>query len=261
MLCRECLRRRGLFRGEDQIRPNEGQFLARIPSLLGQSIEHAANRGTDHPAGSPAGFEHFAEDDFFEYDLSWAPTVAYGTGIHDWYGIYSSVCQYGYRKGSSGFCDITNAGAGTPYDNFVSTKPSNAAIDWTQWHTIGQLWVPGNAGNYYQGYVQNFIDGVPANAGTGAFSPLSKTGWTHGTIDLTNLQNSPEAFSIIDQDHLMVILGAGVGQTLNVAYVHVWQPAGCGARHQQGQQTDGLSIGRFGGGFCRESGSWFRDTP
>jgi len=26
-----------------------------------------------------ASFEHFIEDDFFEYNITWAPTVAYGT--------------------------------------------------------------------------------------------------------------------------------------------------------------------------------------
>jgi hypothetical protein len=132
----------------------------------------------DQVAGQAGGYENFVEDDFFEYDNPGSPTTSYGTGIHDWYGPYPGICAYGYRAGQTGYCDIINAGQGTPYDNFITGKAGFPATDWTQFHTIGHLWVPGSAANGFQGYVENFIDGAPANAGTGAFSPLSKVGWT-----------------------------------------------------------------------------------
>jgi hypothetical protein len=217
----------GYFEARIKFDPTKVNFSQGFPSFWGQSIEHAANKGASHPEGTPAGFEHFAEDDFWEYDISWATQVAYGTAIHDWYGIYTSTCEYGYRTGQKGFCDITNAGAGTPYNNFVSTKPDNSTIDWTQWHTIGHLWVPGSAANSYQGYVQNFIDGIAAHAGAGTFAPLSKIGWSGVSYTFSTLENSPAAFSILDDDHLMVILGSGIGQALNVSYVKVWQIPSC----------------------------------
>jgi hypothetical protein len=183
--------------------------------------------GADHPSGTPSGFQHFIEDDFFEFDISWAPAIAYGTAIHDRYEIYSSLCQEGYRKGLPGFCDVTNNGMGTPYNNFVSTKQNNVPIDWTQWHIIGQLWVPGTAQNNAQGYVQNFIDGQPAYAGNGQFAPLSKTGWKGSKSAFIDPFNSTTAFSVLDSNHLMMILGSGAGQPFIVRYVKVWQIPGC----------------------------------
>jgi len=111
----------------------------------------------------------------------------------------------------------------------VSSKQNKAAIDWTQWHTVGQLWVPGGRRNYELGYVQNFIDGRPAFAydGTGKFTPLSKTGWEDLASSFIDPLNSSTAFSVLDQDHLMIILGTGPGQPFTVGYVKAWQIPGC----------------------------------
>ncbi len=229
-LCRASLRRRGLFRGEGQVRPNDGQFFARIPGFLGLFHRARGKSGGRSPCRAPAGFQHFIEDDFFEFDIGWASSIAYGTAIHDWYGIYSSTCQEGYRAGSPGFCDVTNNGVGTTYNNFVSTKRNKATIDWIQWHTVGQLWVPGSPQNRTPGYVRNFIDGQRAYSydGTGKFTPYSKAGW----VDLASPPfidplNSATAFSVLDSDHLMIILGTGPGQPFTVGYVKVWQIPGC----------------------------------
>ena len=215
------------FEAKIKFDPATVNFSQGFPAFWGFSIEHAANKGDDHPAGTPTGFQHFIEDDFFEFDISWASSIAYGTAIHDWYGIYASTCQEGYRKGSPGFCDVTNNGLGTPYNNFVSTKQNNVTIDWTQWHIIGQLWVPGRPYKRPEGYVQNFIDGQPAYAGDGKFTPLSKTGWKDVASAYIDPMNSPTAFSVLDSNHLMIILGSGLGQPFTVRYVKVWQIPGC----------------------------------
>ncbi|MGH6844210.1 MAG: hypothetical protein ACRECU_05725 [Methylocella sp.] len=217
------------FEAKIKFDPTTVNFSLGFPAFWGFSIEHAANMGADHPAGTPAGFQHFIEDDFFEFDIGWASPVAYGTAVHDWYGIYSSTCQEGYRAGSPGFCDVTNNGVGTAYNNFVSTKRNKATIDWTQWHTVGQLWVPGSSQNRTPGYVQNFIDGRRAYAydGTGKFTPLSKTGWDDLASPFIDPLHSSTAFSVLDRDHLMIILGSGTGQPFTVGYVKVWQIPGC----------------------------------
>ncbi|MGQ0444228.1 MAG: hypothetical protein ACT4O2_03635 [Beijerinckiaceae bacterium] len=215
------------FEAKIKFDPTSVNFSQGFPAFWGFSIEHAANKGADHPPGTQTGFQHFIEDDFFEYDISWASSTSYGTAIHDWYGIYTSTCQEGHRAGLPGFCDVTNNGVGTNYNNFVSAKQNNAAIDWTQWHTIGQLWVPGNSRNRAQGYVQNFIDGQAANAGAGTFAPLSKTGWKDAAAAFIDPLNSSTAFSVLDSNHLMIILGTGPGQPFTVGYVKVWQIPGC----------------------------------
>jgi hypothetical protein len=202
--------------------PTLVNFSNGYPSIWAESLEHATEKS--HPPETPASFEHFIEDDFFEYNITWAPTVAYGTAIHDWYGQYDTVCKYGYLAGKTGFCDITNSGAGTPYYNFVTGKPDGSVINWNLWHTISQLWVPGNAANNYRGYVQNFLDGVAMYAGAGAFSPLSKVGWSSNSPStFATLQNNEAAFSILDQQHLFIILGTGASQPFTIRFVHVWQ--------------------------------------
>jgi hypothetical protein len=217
------------FEAKIKFDPTTVNFSQGWPAFWGFSIEHAANLGADHPAGTPAGFQHFIEDAFFEYDINWAPSNSYGTALHDWYGIFTSTCQQGERAGLPGFCAISNDGVGTYYNNFVSTNRSYAAIDWTQWHTIGQLWVPGQL-LLLSGYVQNFIDGKPAYAygPSGKFAPLSKTGWVDNFLfPYINPFGSNTAFSVLDRSHLMIILGTGQGQAFTVGYVKVWQIPGC----------------------------------
>jgi hypothetical protein len=76
--------------------------------------------------------------------------------------------------------------------------------------------------------VQNFFDGVPSVAGAGAFSPLSKTGWDDSaSYTFATLPGSPAVFSILDQTHLVVILGSGPETPINVSSVKVWQLPGC----------------------------------
>ena len=75
--------------------------------------------------------------------------------------------------------------------------------------------------------MQNFIDGQPAYAGDGKFSPLSKTGWKDVASAFIDPMNSSTAFSVLDRDHLMIILGSGLGQPFTVGYVKVWQIPGC----------------------------------
>jgi hypothetical protein len=116
---------------------------------------------------------------------------------------------------------------GTPYNNFVSTKQNNATIDWTQWHTVGQLWVPGSFQNSNMGHVRNFIDGQPAFAGAGTFTPRSKTGLADTAFPYIEPLNSSTAFSVLDSDHLMIVLRTGLGQPFTVGYVKVWQIPGC----------------------------------
>jgi hypothetical protein len=194
----------------------------------------------DQVPGDPAMTEHFVEDDMFEFDISWASKVAWGTGVHDWGSIGTGTCNYGYRTGFGGYCDITNSDAtsGSPYWNFVSTLPGAQNIDWTQWHTIGQLWVPGTAANSYQGYVQNFIGGPESG---GMMIPLSEVQWTDPSSPIRNLASlqltppypvqppAPYAFSITDQQHMVMILGSGPKEPMQVASVEVWQNSNGGS--------------------------------
>lgn len=173
------------------------------PSFWSMSIEHIAQKNADQWAGHGAGYSHFIEDDFFEYvTASFAGPNSYGATMHDWYGIYNKTCPPGY-------CKINNTyGGGSFFKNAVIKTPTNT--DWAQFHIIGQLWVPSNGQS--KGYVQNYFDG----------KLMSTVSWVP-SISGTSPPSGDFTFSIMDQNHLVVILGTGINQPLHVDWVHIWQ--------------------------------------
>jgi len=174
------------------------------PSFWAMAIEHMALKGADQWVGQDVRYSHFIEDDFFEYDTeSFAGSNTYGAAMHDWFGIYKRTCP-------KGFCNINNtAGGGSVFQNAVIKVPSKT--DWTQYHTIGQLWVPGSA-NKGTGYMQNYFDGLLVSTVT----------WIDSGAGVPPPTGS-FAFSIADQNSLVIILGTGINQPLHVDWVHVWQ--------------------------------------
>lgn len=176
------------------------------PSIWMESVKHAAGKGASQWEGQAAGYEHFIEDDIFQYNITWAPKVAFGGGVHDWSGIYPS------------FTNLTNAGpaAGTQFNNFVVAPSNLTPGDWSNWHTVGQLWVKGSASNGYHGYLQTYFDGRATNMTISWTDNLNYTPET--------LSGSRSVFSIMDQDEVMLILGSGTKQPLHVQWVHVWTP-------------------------------------
>ncbi|WP_152539418.1 hypothetical protein [Methylomicrobium lacus] len=174
------------------------------PSFWSMAIEHMAQKGADQWIGRTPDYKHFIEDDFFEYNTaSFAGPNSYSATIHDWFGIYNKTC-------SSGYCKINNHyDSESHFNNAIIKTPTKT--DWTKFHTIGQLWVPSNPLNS-MGYVQNYFDGKLMSTVSWI---ASKSGPPTTVGDYT--------FSIMDKSHLVVILGTGVNQPLNVDWVHVWQ--------------------------------------
>ena len=173
------------------------------------AVEHLAGKGASQWPGQPAGYEHFIEDDFFEYDTMWAGAATYGGAVHDWYGKWKETCP--------SFCSIANAGGPSGLNNFVIHVP--AGTDWTLFHTFGQLWIAGNSANGNRGYLQYYFDGQPTS---------DKISW----LDVYGPEVPPPSgsniFSIIDKQHLALVLGTGAHQSVSVKRVRVWQLPGQG---------------------------------
>jgi hypothetical protein len=164
------------------------------------AIEQLASKGKDQWINQERNYEHFIEDDFFEYDTSsWKGENSYGTTLHDSYGIFGHTCPHG-------FCHETNA-------NAVVKTPSNT--DFTEYHTYSQLWIPSANDNY--GCINNYFDG----------QILSQVTWKKKDIDLPPPQGD-SIFSIIDQDHLAIFLGTGNDQPMTINLIQVWQIPGQG---------------------------------
>lgn len=174
------------------------------PSFYSMPIEYFMH--SSQWPGQVPGFAHFAEDDFFE---AWLETRRYGGAMHDWYGLPS--CRLG--GANSGYCDISNDGNSPQVvgKSFANEVPRGT--DWRQFHVVGQLWVSGKTTPDKRGFVQFYFDGKPT---------ADRVEWSDGPM-----QGPPPsgntAFSVLDQDHLVVYIGSPAHTPLKVDWVRVWQ--------------------------------------
>ena len=133
-----------------------------------------------------------AEDSWVEADIAEFDTPgAYGFTLHNWYGAVGSG-------------DVVNAN-----ENGASPPGAN----YTQPNAYGMLWVPATATT--QGYVKFYFNGqqVGNTITWNKYKPGS------GPPSLSN----GTAFSVLDQLHLALILGAGSSTSTTVYNVEVWQ--------------------------------------
>ena len=105
------------------------------PAWWSMSIEHFAFLPGEQWPGQEPGYAHFAEPDFFEYDIwEFSPHHWYGGAVHDWWGVWKKTAPDGYGN-------VSNApGGGTNFGNFQVKTPEGT--DFTQYHRFGFLWVP-----------------------------------------------------------------------------------------------------------------------
>ncbi len=170
------------------------------PSFWAMALEHVAT-GADQWVGEPQGYRHFIEADIFEYDIN-EPNLGlnyYGANLHDWYGVYKETCP------GRAFCDSWRG-----YTD-VKTEVS-PGTDFNQYHTYGFLWVPATAAK--TGHVQFYFDGSPIG---------NRITWGKFADQSGIPDGQPWKFGILDNQHLVLILGTGLGKPMTVGTVNVWQ--------------------------------------
>jgi hypothetical protein len=168
------------------------------PSFWSMSIEHLANLDGQRWPGQPAGYVHFIEPNFFEYDVwSFRSRHYYGGAIHEWYGVERTTCA------PESFCSVSNR-------RFTIEAPPET--DYRNLHKFGFLWVPATRST--QGYAQYYFDGVATS---------DTVMWERYTNQPPPPGRAPWTFGIIDQQHLVLILDTGAEQPMTVASVSVWQ--------------------------------------
>jgi len=169
------------------------------PAFWSLPIEGSVLQGANQWAGQVAGYLHSIEVDFFEYLFlhSGGPANAYGGSMHDWYGIYNVTCP--------GLCQVDMPSS-------MGKRMAPEGTDFTQYHRYGLLWVPATATT--SGYVRFYLDGQP-------IGPDQE--WIQFTDQPPTPANQLWAYGIIDRQHLLLILGTGVGEPLTVQSVNVWQ--------------------------------------
>jgi hypothetical protein len=167
------------------------------PSWWSMAVEHMASLDARQWPEQRKGYEHFVEADFFEYDLKdyvgRGMLNYFGGALHDWFGLPGD--RYGH---------VT-----IPYSAVVREVPPNT--DFTQYHRYGFLWVPATATE--NGYAEHYFDG-------------RRIGMRIAWRQYANQEPPPKPpwmFSIIDQNHLVLILGTGQNEPMTVRSVNVWQ--------------------------------------
>ncbi|WP_440637724.1 hypothetical protein ACSHT2_27150 [Bradyrhizobium sp. PUT101] len=169
------------------------------PAWWAMAIEHMAKLDTRQWPGQPKGFERFIEVDFFEYDLSDYVKSGrpnhYGGVLRDWFG------PEGKLEPMPAWSRL-----------FIREVP--AATDFTQYHRYGFLWVPATSTG--DGYAEFYFDDRKIGA---------RLAWKK-YVDEEPPPKPPRMFSILDRNHLVLILGTGPGQPMTVKSVNVWQASG-----------------------------------
>jgi hypothetical protein len=166
------------------------------PSWWSMAIEHMVGLDTRQWHGQQKNYEHFIEVDFFEYDLAsyirQGQLNYFGGAIHDTFGLPG--------KGKT---------ISTPYSIMVREVPRST--DFTQYHRYGFLWVPATA--THSGYAEYYFDGKRVG---------QKVSWRQYTNQAPP-PKPPWIFSILDKNHLVLVLGTGIHRPMTVASVDVWQ--------------------------------------
>jgi hypothetical protein len=175
------------------------------PSFWSLTHEILARRGGSQWPGQENWYEQYIEVDFFEYNMAFngVTKYVYGTDVHHFYGIFHKTCK-------NWLCDYGKSS--TAAKAFVPDT-----TDFREYHKYGFLWVPERDG--LPGYGQHYFDGVPVG---------TKITWKAGTAD--EMKPPPNgkfwAYSLLDRQHLVIILGAGPTAPMRVRRVNVWQKSG-----------------------------------
>jgi hypothetical protein len=170
--------------------------LAGWPAWWSIAAEHLTN--SEQWAGMVKGYGHFIEVDFMEYDVFSAGRNYYGANLHDWFGIWKVTCPLNY-------CEV-----GLPFSKVKIRIPEGA--NFTDYHRYGFLWIP--ATGTTDGRARFYFDRQPVGV---------ETRWTKFRDQTGVPRGQPWKFGVLDQQHLVLILGTGPDAPMTVRSVNVWQ--------------------------------------
>jgi hypothetical protein len=174
--------------------------------------------GWDLATAAPGGVGKTFQHGYFEASIQYDPKYA-KTGLKSWPAFWSKAIEStnGAEDANTAELDFFEAyptgtgktstlqtihdwkSVGGKLTNKADTKQNAAKLpagyDPTQFHTLGCLWEDGTISMY----VDNKLVGVSLS-------------WKPGST-----------YSVLDADHMIVILGSGVNWPMNVDWVRIWQ--------------------------------------
>ncbi|MCK1546330.1 hypothetical protein IVB12_31425 [Bradyrhizobium sp. 179] len=178
-----------------------GGLQAGWPSFWTLPVEVVLRNGKAQWPDQPQNYEQYAEIDILEYGLIHLgyDTRFYGSNVHHFYGNFRKTCQKGYCNHDLGL------------KGSLIELPRRVKL--TDFHRYGLLWIP--ATDMHPGYLQRYFDDAPIGERV-SWKPLP-------TDALPPPTGKDWAFSIIDQEHHVLILGSSQTAPLHIKNVSVWQ--------------------------------------
>ncbi len=162
------------------------------PAWWSMSIEHLASLPERQWIGQVPDYWHFSEVDFFEYDMPQTVPNVFGGTVNEYWGVYN-----------------TPSWTENIFPSYMRKLPANARL--SDFHRYGCLWVPAKGSSTSK--LSWYFDG--RKVGT-------DVAWSH-LPDAPPPPVDPWKFSILDKQHLVLILGSGANQPMTVESVKVWQ--------------------------------------
>lgn len=191
----------GYFEAELAFDPANIDLSKGWPAWWALTLDSILEKPNSYWKGQSKDYRNTAEVDFFEYLEKQTPPMRnkYGAGLHHWYG----------RRGQCGGPNL----CGFRPPRSVTVRFAPPSVDWSKFHRLGALWIP--ATDSRRGSLTFYLD-------------RHKTG---ETIYWTKFSNQPPppspktpwAFGILDQQHLVLVLGSGTNEPMRVRSVRVWQ--------------------------------------
>jgi hypothetical protein len=205
----------GYFEATFQYNPSNTVHTNGWPAWWADAMEHLkSGEGTNHSQfwwyydtigySNSTGFVHYPETDFFEDNIQQG--VYYGGTMIDWYGTYTNL-----GGGVTNFSSVES-----PWPDKTLKYPANTVFNVS--HKYGWLWVPATVRS--NGTATFYFDDVPYSTQVISWEQYQ------GQAPYTNLVNqstNPWTWSILDQEHLGIILNTPTNEPMIITSVNVWQ--------------------------------------
>jgi hypothetical protein len=183
------------------------------PAWWGDAVEHLKSGSSsnasqywnyyDEMNPTDPSSAHWVETDFFEYNM---PSGYYGGTMIDWYGDYNKQVPNNWSNVQS------------PWTDKQLKYP--VGTDYTIPHKYGFLWIPATVST--NGSATFYLDGVPYSSQ--AISWNQYQGQASYTTFGTNQQPpTPWSWSVLDQQHIAIVLNTPSAQPVTIFNVDVWQ--------------------------------------
>jgi hypothetical protein len=204
----------GYFEATFQFNPTDVKLGNGFPAWWGDAEEHLKSGSDpsefwdfyDTAYTADPGFAHYIETDFMEYNIN---SGYYAGTLIDWYGDYNK----GYGGNPNRYSDVQS-----PWVDKQLKYPSGT--DYSIPHKYGFLWIPAAVST--KGTATFYLDGVPYASQAISWDQYQEQA-PYTTLGNNVQPPTPWSWSILDQQHVALIISTGTNEPVTITAIDVWQ--------------------------------------